>query len=120
MSGTGAIGEFSIGISPIGGTYVPPPSGGGSQALPPWSTVGSGPSTSLTTITGTLTTFAPTTTAVFTFKATFDGALYTVSCPWNVYRQNWYVQIVSSTGTMIVITPLIGSLRPAGNVVELI
>jgi hypothetical protein len=58
------------------------------------------------------TAFSPTSTAVFSFQATLDGALYTIAVPWNVYRQNWYFTVNDQSNNLIVTSPLIGSPDP--------
>ena len=60
----------------------------------------------------TITAFAPTSTAVFSFQATFDGVLYNVTIPWNVYRQGWYYNIYTQANTLVVASPLVGSPPP--------
>lgn len=53
--------------------------------------------------------FTPSTAAVFQFSATLDGDSYTLSVPWGVAGQRWYLQIVDSQGTLILYRALISS-----------
>lgn len=57
----------------------------------------------------TTTAFAPNTTSVFSFQATLDGALYTVTVPWNIARQGWYVNVRDQSDSLVVANPLVGS-----------
>jgi hypothetical protein len=59
----------------------------------------SGTSTTVATITATL--FAPPSGQVFTFQATLDGAVYTITVTWNVYIQDWYVNCFDLNGNWI-------------------
>lgn len=60
----------------------------------------------------TTTAFSPTATTVFTFQATFDGALYNVSVPWNLSRQGWYVKVTDQSNQTVVYNPRVGSPDP--------
>ena len=53
--------------------------------------------------------FAPSTTAPFTFQATFDGNAYTVTCTWNLFGQRYYVNVSDLRGNHIFTLPMIGS-----------
>lgn len=45
----------------------------------------------------------------FSTQITMDGASYTLSAGWNVYRQDWYYTLTDLTGSVVVSGPLIGS-----------
>lgn len=68
----------------------------------------------------TTTQFTPNAAQVFSFQATLDGALYTVTVPWNVYRQSWYVSVRDQSANLVVTNPLVGSPPPPENGVDLI
>ncbi len=68
----------------------------------------------------TTTTFSPTASAVFAFQATFDGVLYSVTVPWNVSRQDWYVQVRGAQGGLVANVPRVGSPPPPQNGVNLV
>ena len=51
----------------------------------------------------------------FQFAATLDGNPYTVTVPWNLYGQRYYVYVQSLDGTLIVAIPRIAS--PLGDTV---
>lgn len=59
------------------------------------------------------TTFTPNAFSLFSFQATLDGTLYNVITTWNVYRQDWYVNIYDQSNTLIVARPLVGSPPPS-------
>jgi hypothetical protein len=59
------------------------------------------------------TPFVPSNTIQFVFAAILDGASYTVATVWNIYRQDYYVQISDSSGNLIVNRARVGS--PAGS-----
>ena len=61
------------------------------------------------TTTGTLTPFTPTSTAVFTFGATLDGAQYNCSVQWNLWAQRWYLFITDISGNPVLTRALIAS-----------
>jgi len=67
----------------------------------------------------TSTTYVFSTSAAsnFAFNATLDGALHTVTVPWNVTGQRWYVQVNDQSGDLILYMPLVSS--GAGNPVNL-
>ena len=75
-----------------------------------------------TTVVGTTTTtvttaktyysFTPSSTSVFQFKPTFDGASYTATVTWNLAGQRYYVNVFDQNNTRIYSLPLIGS--PSG------
>ncbi len=64
--------------------------------------------------------FTPNTAQVFSFQATLDSALYTVSVTWNVSRQGWYVNVRDQSANLIVTNPLVGSPPPPQNGVDLV
>jgi len=95
--GVGAIGEFTIGGS----------------ASPTLTTPSTAPqSFSNVVIKGKVTQFSPTANAVFGFQAILDGTTYTVTVPWNVSRQDWYILIKNASGTVVVSNPRVGSPDP--------
>ena len=104
---SGAIGVGAIGSFVIGGASS---SKGGTDL----STLqfGSGGSGSSTPIVGKATQFSPTANAVFGFQATLDGTIYSVTVPWNVSRQDWYILIKNASGTVVVSNPRVGSPDP--------
>ena len=104
MSGTqsGAIGQFAIGVSPIGGASVGTITGSAVPATIQSSGI----------LPGQLTQFTPNAYQLFTFQATLDGALYTVNTTWNLYRQDWYINVYSQSNLLIVSRPLVGSPSP--------
>lgn len=53
--------------------------------------------------------FAPTPQLPFSFQATFDGAVFNLTCPWSVAGKRWYLQCVDTANTLIFYQPLIGS-----------
>jgi len=53
--------------------------------------------------------FTPTSTTVFSFNATLDGAVYTCSIAWNIWAQRWYLNIFDQTNTLILARALIAS-----------
>ncbi len=65
---------------------------------------------------GTVTTFTPSSTQAFQFQATLANAsgtaTYNCSVLWNTYAQRWYLQIVDQNNMLILNEPLIAS--PAG------
>ena len=56
--------------------------------------------------------FVASATQQFSFQATFDGVTYTVSVPWNLYRQDYYITITDTSGNLVVHRARVGS--PAG------
>lgn len=68
----------------------------------------------------TTTTFSPTASAVFGFQATLDGVLYSVTVPWNVSRQDWYLQVRGAQGGLVANVPRVGSPPPPQNGVNLV
>jgi hypothetical protein len=57
----------------------------------------------------TLISFNPSSTSVFQFTASLDGSIYTITCPYNVYGQRYYINIYNNYGTLILSRPIIGS-----------
>lgn len=53
--------------------------------------------------------FQQSTTSVFSFQAQLDGQAYTVACPWNLSRQDYYVAVYDSQNNLIVTQPRVGS-----------
>lgn len=53
--------------------------------------------------------FTPSATSTFSFQPTFDGQPYTVIVNWNLYRQDYYINIYTLQGALVVCMPLIGS-----------
>lgn len=54
----------------------------------------------------------------FTFSASLDGASYTVHVVWNVAGQRYYVQLIDSSGDILITHPMIGS--PYGTDINLV
>ena len=54
----------------------------------------------------------------FAFQALFDGSTYSVTIPWSLYGQRYYLMVNALDGTLIVNTPLVGS--PDGYDINLI
>ena len=62
----------------------------------------------------TVVNFQPTTFTNTTFQATLDGALYTCTVTWNLYRagtdnSGWYLNVYSQANVRIVSVPLVSS-----------
>jgi hypothetical protein len=51
----------------------------------------------------------PTSSPPFTAQVTLDGAGYTLTCTWSLYRNDWYMQITDQNGNLVINQPLIGS-----------
>jgi len=51
----------------------------------------------------------PTTAPPFSTTVTLDGASYTLSTTWNVYRGDWYMGLTDQSGNLLIFQPLIGS-----------
>ncbi len=47
--------------------------------------------------------------APFSWQQTLDGNLYTISVPWNLYGQRYYVLVQDQSGNVVVNLPRIGS-----------
>ena len=63
--------------------------------------------------------FQPTPAGAFTFLAELDGQHYTMSVPWNVFGQRWYLRCTGVNGVDVFSAlPLIGS--PAQGNINLI
>ena len=60
----------------------------------------------------TVTAFTPNAFTLFRFQATLDGGTYTCVTTWNVYRQDWYLNIYDQSNTLIVARPFTGSPPP--------
>ena len=45
----------------------------------------------------------------FSFQATFDGTLYTVSIPWNLAGQRLYLSVTQLDGTPVIYGPCVES-----------
>lgn len=46
---------------------------------------------------------------LFQFNASLDGANYTVTCPYNISGQRYYINISNNFGNLIMSRPIIGS-----------
>jgi hypothetical protein len=57
----------------------------------------------------TITPFTPTTAGPFQFGAVLDGANYTCTVTWNMWRQGWYLNVYDTSGNPIVARALIAS-----------
>ena len=57
----------------------------------------------------TVTAFTPGPNAPFSFQATLDGQIYTVTVTWSLAGQRWYVNCSDLSGNVIFLLPLIGS-----------
>ncbi len=57
----------------------------------------------------TIFSFSPSQTAPFQFQPTLDGQVYTVTVPWSLFGQRYYVNIAQLDGTPVALLPLIGS-----------
>lgn len=57
----------------------------------------------------TVIAFTPSPSAPFQFLATLDGIDHNVTITWNVYRQDWYLNIFEQSGARIITTALVGS-----------
>ena len=57
----------------------------------------------------TFTQFNPPLDAPFRFSAQLDGASYTITDPWNLFSQRWYVQVVDQYGNIVFLLPQIES-----------
>jgi len=55
----------------------------------------------------TVVNFVQPPSAAFSFQATLDGNAYTVSVPWNLYGQRYYVLVSTLSGTLVVALPRI-------------
>lgn len=53
--------------------------------------------------------FTPTATSLFQFQPIFDGATYNVIITWNIFRQDWYVNVLDLSGNRVVSIPVISS-----------
>ncbi len=53
--------------------------------------------------------FTPSSTSNFQFQATFDGTVYTIIVTWNLFGQRYYVNVYTTTGTLVFCLPMIGS-----------
>ncbi len=53
--------------------------------------------------------FVPSSTSNFQFQATLDGKMYVGIVTWGLFGQRYYLNLYSTTGTLIVSLPLIGS-----------
>jgi hypothetical protein len=62
--------------------------------------------------------FQPTATQPFAFSPTIDGVVYSATVTWNVFRQGWYLNLFTQSGTLIVSRAMVGS--PPGYDIDLI
>ncbi len=53
--------------------------------------------------------YVPSPSAPFSFQPTFDGNIYLVTVPWNLYGQRNYAVITTLDGTPVVTIPLVPS-----------
>lgn len=53
--------------------------------------------------------FQPSLQTPFQFQATFDGAIYTVVCTWNLFGQRFYINVYDTSNNLIVCRPQVGS-----------
>lgn len=94
--GLGAIGDFVIGSSPIGGT----PSQAAIRTLS---------QTNPGVFSAQVVAFTPSQLTAFRFQATLDGASYDVVVTWNVFGRRWYVSVFDQNNVRILTLPMIGS-----------
>jgi len=57
----------------------------------------------------TYTDFTPTTSSLFQFQATLDGATYNIIISWSLFGRRYIVNCLSLNGSLIFTAPLIGS-----------
>ena len=57
----------------------------------------------------TYTPFVPNPQVAFSFQPVLDGATYNVTVTWNVFGQDYYVNIYDLNGNLIVNLPMVGS-----------
>lgn len=60
-------------------------------------------------MTTTLLPFTPSTTAVFSFQPTLNGVLYNATVTWNVFGQDYYLNLTDLSGNLILATAVAGS-----------
>lgn len=53
--------------------------------------------------------FAPSPTAPFQFQPTLDGEVYHVVVTWNLFGQRYYVNVMTTSGALVLCLPMIGS-----------
>jgi hypothetical protein len=53
--------------------------------------------------------FSPSQSSVFQFQPTLDGQAYTVSVPWGLFGERYYVDVRTLQGQPVFLLPLIGS-----------
>lgn len=53
--------------------------------------------------------FVPVPTGAFQFRATLDGSVYNCTVTWNIYRQDWYINVFEMNGTRVFTQPLVPS-----------
>lgn len=58
---------------------------------------------------GTFVQFSPSTTAVFAFQATLNGSQYNIATPYNVFRQDYYINVSDLTGVSLLYRALVGT-----------
>lgn len=63
-------------------------------------------------------TFRPTATQPFQFTPSIDGAIYSATVTWNLFRQGWYLNLYTQNGTLVVSRPMVGS--PPGYDIDLL
>jgi hypothetical protein len=60
----------------------------------------SGPTSVLTNV-GTVTPFTPTSATTFQFGATLDGTDYVCTVTWNIAGQDWYLNVYTTSGVLV-------------------
>jgi hypothetical protein len=53
--------------------------------------------------------FTPSYQSVYSFNCELDGKNYIVNVPYNVYRENYYINIVDTFNNLVLSRPLVGS-----------
>lgn len=53
--------------------------------------------------------FVPSASTLFQFQPILDGATYNVVVTWNLFRQDWYVNVLDLSGNRIATLPVISS-----------
>ena len=59
----------------------------------------------------TIIAFTPSNTSAppFAVSVTMDGAVYQLSCFWNLYRGGWYYQLTDQNQNIVITAALVGS-----------
>ena len=66
----------------------------------------------------TIVPFVPSDVAPPQFQATLDGAAYTIIITWNVFGQRYYINVLDTSGALVLCTALVGS--PNGYDIDLL